>query len=137
MRESRQTILVVDDDMVDVMTIRRALKELHVTNRVDHAQHGEAALSWLEESPSNRPAIILLDLNMPVMNGIEFLQVVKQHASFKSIPVIMLTTSEEQKDKMRSFDLGVAGYMSKPVDYLHFVEMMRSIDMYWTISQLP
>jgi CheY-like chemotaxis protein len=137
MRVSKQAILVVDDDLVDVMTIRRAFKQLNVTNRIDHALHGEAALALLESGPAQRPCIILLDLNMPVMNGLEFLAIIKQHDSFKSIPVIMLTTSEEQKDKLRSFDLGVAGYMTKPVDYPQFVEMMRSIDLYWTISQLP
>ena len=72
-----------------------------------------------------------------VMNGIEFLKVVKNDESLKSIPVIMLTTSEEPKDKTRSFDLGVAGYMAKPVEYRRFVDMIRSIDCYWTLSELP
>jgi len=79
----------------------------------------------------------LLDLNMPIMNGIEFLQNVKQDPELRRIPVVVLTTSEEQQDKMRSFDLGVAGYMTKPVDYRQFVEVVRSINLYWTISELP
>ncbi|MES2016352.1 MAG: response regulator [Pseudomonadota bacterium] len=135
MKISNKPILLVEDDVVDVMTIRRALKELHVLNPVVHREHGEAALDYLRGG--ERPCIILLDLNMPVMNGIEFLQAVKQDAALRSIPVIILTTSEEQKDKLRSFDLGVAGYMAKPVDYRAFVEMMRSIDLYWTISEMP
>jgi len=129
--------LLVDDDVVDVMTVKRALKELQVTNRVEHAEHGEAALAYLSGGQGERPCIILLDLNMPVMNGIEFLRVVKNDESLKSIPVIMLTTSEEPKDKTRSFDLGVAGYMAKPVEYRRFVDMIRSIDCYWTLSELP
>jgi DNA-binding response OmpR family regulator len=71
------------------------------------------------------------------MNGIEFLQVIKNDDQLKAIPVVVLTTSEEQQDKVNSFNLGVAGYMVKPVDYRQFVEVMRSIDTYWTISQMP
>ena len=97
-----------------------------------------AARFGRERVPAHeRPCIILLDLNMPIMNGIEFLQMIKHDADLKRIPVIVLTTSEEQQDKVHSFDLGVAGYMAKPVDYRRFVEMMRSIDLYWTISEMP
>jgi DNA-binding response OmpR family regulator len=71
------------------------------------------------------------------MNGIEFLQVVKNDSKVRCIPVVVLTTSEEQQDKVNSFNLGVAGYMAKPVDYRQFVEVMRSIDAYWTISEMP
>ena len=100
-------------------------------------ENGEEALKYLRDPKSEKPCIILLDLNMPIMNGIEFLQVAKHDAQIKRIPVVVLTTSEEQQDKMNSFDLGVAGYMAKPVDYRQFVEVMRSIDAYWTISELP
>jgi len=74
---------------------------------------------------------------MPEMNGIEFLQVMKHDARLRRIPVVVLTTSGEQQDKVNSFDLGVAGYMAKPVDYRQFVEVMRTIDAYWTISEVP
>ena len=74
---------------------------------------------------------------MPIMNGVEFLQVLKRDDQLKGIPVVVLTTSEEQQDKVNSFNLGVAGYMAKPVDYRQFVEVMRSIDTYWTISEMP
>jgi CheY-like chemotaxis protein len=74
---------------------------------------------------------------MPIMNGIEFMQMVKHNDQLKRIPVIVLTTSEEQQDKMSSFNLGVAGYVVKPVDYRRFVEVMRSIDAYWNISEMP
>lgn len=137
MKINNKPILLVEDDQVDVMTILRALKEIHVVNPVVNMEHGEAALSYLQDPAQERPCIILLDLNMPIMNGIEFLQTIKQDARFKRIPVIVLTTSEEQQDKVSSFDLGVAGYMAKPVDYRRFVEMMRSIDLYWTISEMP
>lgn len=137
MKINNKPILLVEDDRVDVMTILRALKEIHVANAVVNMEHGEAALDYLRDPASERPCIILLDLNMPIMNGIEFLHAIKHDAQLKRIPVIVLTTSEEQQDKVHSFDLGVAGYMAKPVDYRRFVEMMRSIDLYWTISEMP
>ena len=74
---------------------------------------------------------------MPIMNGIEFLGAVKSDEQLKRIPVVVLTTSEEQQDKLSSFGWGIAGYMSKPVDYRQFVEVIRSIDAYWTISEMP
>ncbi len=137
MKIACKSILLVEDDQVDVMTVKRALKEIHVTNPVVNQENGEEALKYLRDPESEKPCIILLDLNMPIMNGIEFLQVVKHDAQLRRIPVVVLTTSEEQQDKVSSFDLGVAGYMAKPVDYRQFVEVMRTIDAYWTISEVP
>ncbi|MBI1892209.1 MAG: response regulator [Burkholderiales bacterium] len=137
MKEITKPILVVEDDQVDIMTIKRALKEIHVSNPVVNRENGEQALTWLRDPANEKPCLILLDLNMPVMNGIEFLQVVKSDDKLKRYPVVVLTTSEEQQDKVSSFNLGVAGYMAKPVDYHQFVNMMRSIDLYWTISEQP
>ncbi|HQT26896.1 MAG TPA: response regulator [Burkholderiales bacterium] len=137
MKTPSQTILLVEDDEVDAMTVRRALKELRVANPLKQVENGEEALASLRDSREARPCIILLDLNMPVMGGIEFLQVVKRDASLRRIPVVVLTTSDEQQDKLASFDLGVAGYIRKPVDYKQFVEAVRSIDAYWTLSELP
>jgi CheY-like chemotaxis protein len=137
MKVLNKPLLLVEDDQVDVMTIKRALKEIHVVNSVVHVENGEQALAYLRNPDNERPCIILLDLNMPVMNGIEFLEVAKRDDQLRRFPVIVLTTSEEQQDKLNSFDLGVAGYMAKPVDYRQFVEVMRSIDLYWTISEMP
>lgn len=137
MKSTCRAILLVEDDEVDAMTVRRALKELHVTNSLAQVENGEEALAYLRQPGRVMPCIILLDLNMPVMGGIEFLQAVKQDAALRRIPVVVLTTSEEQQDKVASFDLGVAGYIRKPVDYRQFVEAMRSIDAYWTLSELP
>jgi len=120
-----------------MMTIIRALKEIHVTNKVVHLENGEDALNYLRDEKSEKPCLILLDLNMPIMNGIEFLQAVKDEGQLKRIPRVVLTTSVEQQDKLNSFNFGVAGYMAKPVDYPQFVEVMRSIDAYWTISEMP
>lgn len=137
MKITNKPILLIEDDQVDAMTVKRALKELHVTNPLLHRENGDEALDCLRDPKNARPCIILLDLNMPVMNGIEFLQAVKRDDELKRIPVVVLTTSEEQQDKVDSFNLGVAGYMAKPVDYRQFVEVMRSINTYWTISEMP
>lgn len=137
MRVKNKPILLVEDDRVDMMTVMRALKQIHVTNTVIHLENGEDALHHLRDEKSEKPCIILLDLNMPVMNGIEFLEAAKDDEQMMGIPIVVLTTSVEQQDKLRSFDFGVAGYMAKPVDYGQFVEVMRSIDAYWTISEMP
>lgn len=137
MKISNKPLLLVEDDQVDVMTVKRALKEINVVNPVVNLENGEEALAYLRDPENDRPCIILLDLNMPIMNGLEFLKVIKSDEGLRRFPVIVLTTSEEQHDKLNSFNLGVAGYMAKPVDYRQFVEVMRSIDLYWTISEMP
>lgn len=137
MKIASKPILLVEDDQVDAMTVRRALKELHVANRVEHVENGDEALAYLRDDTKEKPCITLLDLNMPIMSGAEFLRIVKADKTLRRMPVVILTTSEEQKDKVDSFNLGVAGYMRKPVDYRQFVDMIRSIDAYWTVSELP
>jgi len=130
-------ILLVEDDQVDIMTVQRALKELKVTNRLDIAGDGEQALAHLRDQKNKKPCVILLDLSMPRMNGIEFLKVAKKDEKLRKIPVVVLTSSKEEQDKVDSFDLGVAGYIVKPVAYHDFIEGMKTIDMYWTLSELP
>lgn len=138
MKNPGKPILLVEDDQIDTMTVMRALRELHVTNPVQHVENGEAALQYLNDPSRARPCLILLDLNMPIMGGIEFLRVVKADGHpLRRTPVVVLTTSEEQQDKLESFNLGVAGYIRKPVDYQRFVETMRTINAYWTVSELP
>ena len=137
MKDTNKPILLVEDDQVDMMTVIRALKEIHVTNQVVHLENGEDALNYLRDGNCEKPCIILLDLNMPVMNGIEFLKAVKDDEQLRRIPVLVLTTSVEQQDRLSSFNFNVAGYVSKPVDYRQFVEVMRTIDAYWTISEMP
>lgn len=134
--KQNKSILLVEDDRVDVLTVKRALKELKVLNPLDIVNNGEEALTFLRAENHEHPGIILLDLNTPRMNGIEFLKIVKQDPALKRIPVVVLTTSKEEQDKLDSFSLGVAGYMIKPVDYLQFVEVMRTINLYWTLSEL-
>lgn len=135
--KNTRPILLVEDDRVDAMTVKRSLKEIHVTNPLVQAGNGEEALAWLRQPGSETPCIILLDLNMPRMNGIEFLEATKTDPSLKRIPVIVLTTSKDELDRVKSFNLGAAGYMVKPVGYMQFVDVIRTINMYWTLSELP
>jgi len=130
-------ILLVEDDDVDAMITRRALSELNVTNELVHKVDGEDALEYLKDPTNKKPRVILLDLNMPRMNGFEFLKIVKADDVLKRIPVVVLTTSTEDQDIVEGFVLGVAGYIVKPVNYMQFVEAMRTLHLYWMLSRLP
>lgn len=135
--QSSKPILLVEDDSVDVMTVRRALRDLNVSNQLVPAGDGEQALAYLRDRRTPRPCVILLDLNMPKMNGTEFLRTVKGDDALKMIPVIVLTTSNTEQDIARSFELGAAGYMVKSIDYDTFMDTIKAIDLYWTQSKLP
>ena len=137
MRNSKLQILLIEDDKIDVKTIKRAFKELKITNPVEVCENGLEGLEYLNNSSNMIPGIILLDINMPKMNGLEFLKERQKNEKLKLIPVVVLTTSKAEQDKIESFKLGVAGYMIKPVDYLKFVEVVKTIDLYWTLSELP
>lgn len=134
---STKPILLVEDDDVDAITTRRALKEVNITNELIHKVDGEDALGYLETTDGQKPCLILLDLNMPKMNGFEFLKNIKNNKNLKKIPVVVLTTSDADQNIFDSFGLGVVGYVTKPVSYREFVEAMRTIDMYWTLSMMP
>ncbi|MGD1042916.1 MAG: response regulator [Sedimentisphaerales bacterium] len=130
-------ILLVEDDSVDAMTVKRAMRDLQVNHSVIHSVNGEEAMKYLTSPDTEKPFVILLDLNMPKMNGIEFLKVIKAHPELKTIPVIVLTTSKERRDVLDSFEIGASGYMVKPVDYSKFVEILSKIMIYWNSSELP
>lgn len=130
-------VLLLEDDRVDVMSVVRAFKELKITNPLRVVGDGREGLDYLSDPANQRPCLMLLDLNMPRMNGVEFLKIVKQDGTLKHIPVVVLTTSKEDEDLMETFGLGVAGYIVKPANYLQFVEVVRAIDLYWTISEIP
>ena len=130
-------ILLIEDDNVDVMTVERVFRDLKIANQLVSTSNGEQALEYLRTNGNKKPCVILLDLNMPKMNGTEFLKIVKTDESLKKIPVVVLTTSNQQRDVVESFRLGAAGYMVKSVDYGKFVETIKTINLYWTLSELP
>jgi CheY-like chemotaxis protein len=119
------------------MTVKRAMRELHITNSMIHCLNGEDAIKHLSTHDTEKPFVILLDLNMPKMSGIEFLKIIKADADLKPIPVVVLTTSKEKQDVYDSFELGAAGYMIKPVDYAKFTEVINTVMLYWRLSELP
>lgn len=133
---SSKPILLVEDDNVDAMTVKRALKDLKITNELVRQGNGEDALEYLKQDGHRRPCVILLDLDMPKMNGLELLKILKDDSSLRTIPVVVLTTSENEEDRVRSFGLSAAGYMVKPASYDKFVETIRTVDLYWTLSEL-
>jgi CheY-like chemotaxis protein len=130
-------ILLVEDDPLDVKLIQRAFKEIEVTNPIQVTGDGEQALAQMRDSEALLPQLILLDLNMPRMNGFELLEILKQDHELKKIPVVVLTSSDEQRDIITSFTLGAAGYMVKPIDYLQLVEVIKTINHYWRLSKTP
>ena len=136
MRNSKP-VLLIEDNSVDAMTVKRAIKDINATNQLVHKLNGEEALEYLRGQGNQKPCVILLDLNMPRMNGIEFLKITKADDELKQIPVVVLTTSREEQDKIESFKFSVAGYIVKPPDYKKFVEAMRTLNTYWTLSELP
>lgn len=136
MRRSKPVLLVEDDD-VDAMTITKVVDDLEVAGPLTRVTNGEEALAYLSDQNNEKPCLILLDLNMPKMNGAEFLKVIKADNALKKIPTVVLTTSNEKRDIAASFDLCVAGYIVKPLDYQSLVQALRTITLYWTLSELP
>jgi CheY-like chemotaxis protein len=131
-------ILLVEDDEVDVMNVRRSFDKNKITNPLYVAFNGIQALEMLRtgEVPNQR-RLVLLDLNMPRMNGIEFLRELRKDSELRAIPVVVLTTSDAEKDKIEAFDLNVAGYLVKPVTFPGFAELMATLNKYWTLVDMP
>ena len=142
MEEKPLSFLLIDDDEVDVMTVKRAFKKNNITSPLYTASNGIEALAMLrgKNMPKLLPGhrrLILLDLNMPKMGGIEFLRELRADRELRPLPVIVLTTSNEDKDKVEAYNLNVAGYIVKPVTFSKFVEAMATLNKYWTLNEMP
>lgn len=145
--ESRRpiTLLIADDDLEDCMLLREALEDSHLANDLRFVHDGEELMAYLRregrystpgEAP--RPGLILLDLNMPRKDGREALSEIKADPRLHSIPVVVLTTSRAEEDVYRSYELGVNSYISKPVTFASFMEMVHTLGKYWLeIVELP
>jgi CheY-like chemotaxis protein len=131
-------VLLVEDDHVDVMNVHRAFKRNHILNPLTVAGDGVEALELLRSGtlPTNR-LLVLLDLNLPRMNGIEFLREIRADQGLKELPVVVLTTSDDERDRIQAFELGVAGYIVKPVTFLNFMEAMATLNKYWELVEMP
>lgn len=141
LNERATNILLVEDDEVDVMNVQRAFKRINVTNPLFVAGNGLEALKLLrgggEIAVPKQRLLILLDINMPKMNGIEFLRELRADRDLQHIPVIVLTTSDEDRDRFEAYRLNVAGYILKPVTFPNFAEVMAALNRYWTLCELP
>ncbi len=128
-------ILLVEDNPLDLDLTLRAFKSNKLENPVLTARDGEEALAYIDkwEKGEPRPVVILLDLNMPKVNGLEVLKVLKNHPRFKTIPVVVLTTSSESSDFREAYKLGANSYIVKPVDFEKFLEVAKQIDLYWRV----
>ena len=131
-------ILLVEDDEVDVMNVQRAFKKNNIANPLFVAGNGLEALEQLRGGAIPRDRrIILLDLNMPRMNGIEFLREMRRDPELNLTPVIVLTTSNDERDRIEAYNLNVAGYILKPVTFSNFCEVMAALNKYWALVELP
>ncbi|MER7501958.1 response regulator [Nonomuraea pusilla] len=135
-------VLLVEDDQGDILLTREAFELNKVRNRLNVVNDGEQAMAYLRrEGPyagAGRPDLILLDLNLPRMSGLEVLREVKSDAALRAIPVVVLTTSEAEEDIVRSYRLHANAYVSKPVDFEQFIRVVRQIDDFFvTVVKLP
>ncbi|MEO5571265.1 MAG: response regulator [Bacteroidia bacterium] len=142
MQEQVFNILLVDDDQVDIMNVQRAFKKNNITNPLHIANNGIEALDMLRGTEGREkiipvPRIILLDINMPKMNGIEFLRELRADAKLHSISVFIMSTSNDDKDKFDAYNLNVAGYIVKPVSFEKFVAAVSVLNNYWKLCEMP
>ncbi|MFD0798308.1 response regulator [Maribacter chungangensis] len=128
-------ILLIEDDAIEVMKLERTLSKVEAKYEIVKASNGEDALKILR-SGDKLPDIILLDLNMPRMSGIEFLEILKNDAILQYLPTIILTTSENRADLLKCYQLGIAGYVIKPLKYGDYESRMKTVLEYWSINQL-
>ena len=138
-----KTILIVDDSRNDIELAIAALSEKNLANEVVVAEDGVEALDFLCKRgkfsgyKSGNPVVILLDIKMPRMNGIEVLKHIRQDSKFKLIPVIMVTSSAEEKDLVESYKLGANSYVVKPVDIVQFIDAIKVLGQYWAVINQP
>ncbi len=128
-------ILLVEDDMIEIMKLNRTISSLNLNHKIIEANNGEEALTILRQK-EHLPDIILLDLNMTKMNGIEFLNILRNDEQLMHIPTIILTTSNHQKDLLECYKTGVSGYITKPLKYEDYVIKIEKVLAYWSINEL-
>lgn len=138
MGDKQLHILLVDDDEVDVMNVRRAFAKANIANPLYVAGDGVEALAMLRDGTvPSRNRLVLLDLNMPRMNGLEFLRAIRSDPALHHTAVVVLTTSNDDRDKVEAYNLNVSGYLLKPVTFASFVDVMITLNKYWTLVEMP
>lgn len=143
MTERNLNILLVEDDDVDVMNVKRAFKRNHIDVPLFVAKNGLEGLAKLRGEAGEAPEVpeqrrmVLLDLNMPRMNGIEFLEALREDPELKRTPVVVLTTSDDDQDRLQAYQFNVAGYILKPVTFDRFSDTMTALAQYWSLCEMP
>jgi len=132
---SQPPILLVEDNPMDVDLALRAFKKRRLANPIEVSRDGEEALAWIPrwEAGEPPPAVILLDLKLPRVDGLEVLRQIKAHPRLRGVPIVVLTTSADSQDVKRAYELGANSYIVKPVDFDKFVEVASQIEVYWTV----
>jgi CheY-like chemotaxis protein len=132
-------ILLVEDNPMDVDLTRRAFNRRKILNPIEIARDGEEALAFMSrwDEGESIPVVILLDLKLPKVSGLEVLAHLKKHPSYRTIPVIMLTSSAEDRDIQAAYELGANSYIIKPVDFEKFLEVAAQVDLYWNLLNTP
>jgi two-component system response regulator len=140
----RKVILLVEDNADDEALTLRALTRNNIGNEVVVARDGEEALDWLfctgkyqARDPRQQPALVLLDLKLPKVDGLEVLKRIRDHAETRVVPVVILTSSREEQDRLRGYLNGANSYIRKPIDFAHFVEAVRQLGLYWLVLNEP
>lgn len=141
MRKTERHILLVEDNQDDIDLTIMALEKSNILNDVIVAKDGEQALQKLngleDDDPPILPAVILLDINMPKMNGLEVLREIRSNDRTRRLPVVILTSSREEQDIIRGYDLGANSYIRKPVDFDNFVQAVKQLGLYWLVLNEP
>ena len=140
----RKVILLVEDNPDDEALTLRALTRNNIGNDVVVARDGEEALDWLfgtgryaSRNPRDQPALVLLDLKLPKIDGLEVLRRLREHRETKLVPVVILTSSREEMDRLQGYSNGANSYVRKPIDFAHFVEAVRQVGLYWLVLNEP
>ncbi len=128
-------ILLIEDDAIELMKFKRVLNKLELNHKITEAENGKIALDILN-AKEIIPNIIILDLNMPKLNGIEFLEILKNDEQLRNIPAIVLTTSNNYRDVLECYKIGIAGYILKPLKYDDYLEQIKRMLQYWSINEL-
>ncbi|MCH2192883.1 response regulator [Kordia sp.] len=129
------SFLFIEDDEIEVLKFKKSLKKLGFTHRILEAKNGEEALDILRKK-QELPNVILLDLNMPKMNGLEFLKELKEDSHLRYIPAIIVTTSNNHQDMLESYNLGIAGYIIKPLRYEDYIKKIQRVVDYWMVNEV-
>lgn len=140
-----KTILLVEDDKSDIDLALRAFRKLNITSRIDVVEDGQEALDYIfcknqyaDRDPNKLPDIVLLDLKLPIIDGIDVLKAIRSNPVTNKIIVVILTSSNQEKDLINGYNLGVNSYLIKPVDFKDFMDLLQQIDNYWlTLNKTP